>query len=796
MALVQAGALAAQEGAADAAQMQSVYPFDIIAKPLPQAIADFSGVTGLQVLYTERSVFDHQAPALKGSFTASQALERLLAGTGLLWRFTSADTVTLEKPVTNDDEVQLGPVLVTGSMNPGTTEGTGSFTTDSVSTSTGLNLSLRETPQATTVTTRQQIQDQQLNSVQDVLNQTVGLSVSQTGAIGSDNNAVYARGFAISNYQTDGLPRSTVYGMDDSIADTALYDRVEVVRGATGLLNGVGDPSATVNLIRKRPTFNFAGYGQVSGGSWNTYRAEGDVSGPLNGSGTVRGRLVGVLQDGDSYVSRLTTEKQILYGMVEADLTPNTLASVAVEYQNHHADDASRAGFPLFFSDGGLANLSRSTNSSADWTYHENSNLSILTSLEHRFENDWTVKFDYEHSDRKYDTMIGYGIRGSLNRDGTGMSIWPGRWAADPVQDTFALTASGPYQLFGRQHEAMVGATAYWADGGGDTFPLWFLDGYDPTIDNYFTWDGRIANPNIQANGTFTKDERQIAGYAATRLRPTDDLAVILGARVTDWRYKETNTPDGGATELVDNRQENGVVTPYAGVVYDLTQNFSLYASYTSIFKPQSEQDVTGRTLDPLEGNGYEGGVTASFLDGALNGRFAMFEIQQDNLAVADGDNLAPDGSQAYRAVDGTTSKGFELELFGEVLPGWQVGGGYAQARPKDADGNELNTEIPEKTFKLFSTYQFPGIWDGLTVGAGVRWQSSMLAQDAGPNGEDFKQDDLAIVDLMARYRFTENFSLMANINNLFDKEYYTSIGANGFYGAPLNFLLTARAEW
>ena len=798
MVMAHAMPLVAQDsGAAAPAGQARTWRFAIPAKPLPQAIAEFSAVTGVQVLYTEPSVASHTAPAVQGELSTDQALQQLLAGTGLIWRYTAADSVTLERvDAGGDDATMLAPIMVEGlNTRLGTTEGTGSFTTTSTSTATGLNLSPRETPQSVSVMTRQRLDDQNLNEVLDVLQQTPGLTFNQSGALGTDGNSVYARGFEVSNYQVDGTPRSTLYGASDALADTAIYDRVEVVRGATGLLNGVGDPSATINLVRKRPTSQWQGYVLGQLGSWNTYRAEADVSGPLVENGRIRGRLVAAYQDGDSYVDRVEMNKEVFYGTVEADVTENTLVRVAVDYMNRRTDSGSRSGAPLFFADGGLTNFSRGVNSGAEWAYFSSRNLTAYGSIEHRFENDWLASFEYEHSARKYNDLIGYGTAGTLERDGTGMAIWPGRWQAEPEQDTYALKASGPYQLFGREHELMLGVLSYRTKTTGPTYNLWYIDGYDPTIDNYFTWNGQIAEPPFPETGTFEENERQSAVYAATRLRPTDDLSVILGGRVTDWRRKDVNSPFDG-DESTTRRKESGVFTPYAGIVYDLTENFSLYASYTSIFRPQSNKDESGTYLDPLEGNAYEGGVKASFYDGLLNGSLAYFQIDQDNLAVAIPGGLTPDGGQAYRSASGTKSRGVEAELAGELMPGWQIGAGYAVAVPEDADGARLLTYIPKSTIKAFTTYQLPGPLENLTIGANWRWQSRTSADGIGPNGEDFTQDPFSVVDVMARYRINDHFSAQLNLNNIFDQKYYTDISFNGYYGEPFNAMLTLKAEW
>ncbi|MDQ2101521.1 TonB-dependent siderophore receptor [Azospirillum isscasi] len=793
------GALAApaKTGAASmqVAQQGRTVPFAIAAGPLPGVLAAYGQATGLQVLYPTDIAQGVASPGVTGNLAPQDALIRLLAGTGLIARFVDADTVTLEKlPAQAGGAAVLDPVTVQGGISgdPGRSEGTGSYTTGTTSSATKLNLSPRETPQSVSVMTRQRMDDQGLNEIRDVLDQTVGVTRLQAGALGSDGSEVFARGFAVKNYQVDGIPRSTVYGFDDSISDMAVFDRVEVVRGATGLLNGVGDPSAAVNMVRKRPTPVLQGYAEGQIGSWNRYRGEADLSGPLTGNGRLRGRVVGAYQDNDSFIDRLHERKKVLYGILEADVTEDTTWSVGVEYQKHRSDDASRSGFPLFHTDGTKTDISRSYNSGADWAYFMHDNLTVFSDLKHRFGNGWTATLNVERNNREYDGLLGYGVRGSLNRDGTGMGIWPGRWNSDLEQTSVNADVSGPFELFGRRHELMAGVGGYYAKRKGLDYPLWYINGYDYSIPNFFTWNGNIARPTLNPTGWSQTDERQMAAYAATRLRPTDALSFILGSRISRWSQDEKSHPNGGAA-TVKKRSENGVFTPYAGIVYDVTDIWSVYASYTSIFKPQDYKDVSGQTLDPLDGNAYEAGVKAEFFGGLLNASAAVFLIQQDNLGEADPGRFTPDGGQAYRAVKGAESKGFELEVAGEVMAGWQVGGGYSHTTVKNANGQRMMTYVPRDMVKLFTTYRLPGAWDRVTVGGNVKWEGDI---HNGTGARRFDRDGYAVVDLMTRYQITDKVSATLNLNNLFDEKYLTSIQNYGFYGEPRNVLLSLRATW
>lgn len=768
------------------------------AQALDTALLQFAERAGIELFYQPNQLRGLRSAPVAGTLSPEQALAALLQGSGWHYRFTGANAVTLYK-VETEGAVALPLLRVQGreAALTGTSEGTGSYTVDASSSATKLNLTLRETPQSVSVITRQRIEDQQLHEILEVLDQTVGITVNQGGPIGSDSNAVYARGFQVQNFQVDGINRVNSYGYRDDVSDMAVFDRVEVVRGATGLLSGPGTPSATVNMIRKKPTAAPMVSITAQAGSWDNYRAEVEVSGPLTAGGGVRGRVVGAYQDGNSYIDRQEVTKQVFYAIIEADLTDSLGGRLGFEYQDFEGDQAARAGFPTFDSAGNKTRFPRSFNSATTWSYLSRDNRTVFGTLEQRFGDDWMVRLDLERSDRTYDDVLGYAAGGRPNpATGAGVNIWAGRWAQEPQQWSGDLTVTGNYGLFGRDHQLMAGYSHFKAWHDGEGYPLWTITGYNTAVPNIHDWHGVMPEPVLNPNSYIEFEEKQSGGYLATRLSLTDAASLIVGARVTDWRQStDTLTYATGRLTLA-KRSETGVVTPYAGLVYDLDEHWSVYASYTAIFKPQSRRTPDGTYLDPEEGDNYELGVKGEFYEGRLNASAALFKVEQDNFAeIITGVYYEGEGNreQAYRAVSGTSTEGIELELAGELAPGWQIGAGYAYAPPKNRNGDRLQTTIPKATFKLFSSYRLPGAWDALTVGGNIKWQGTTYADNAGPNRERFTQDDYTIVDLMARYDITEQLTAGLNLNNLLDKRYYSSIGSTGFYGEPRSTTLTLK---
>lgn len=772
------------------ATQQQALSFDLPAASLAETINAIARQSGQVVSLEPVLVRGKRAPAVRGELTAAQALQQALQGSGLELRVTESGNFSVQPAAAGDGALELGATSVNASGLGATTEGSGSYTTGSANTATGLNLSLRETPQSVSVVTRQQIEDQNLTDIAQVLEQTPGVVVDSMGPAGSDANHFYVRGFEIGSFQVDGINRPDTYGFRDDLADMVSYDRVEVVRGATGLMSGFGDPGATVNLIRKKPTHETQRKLTLKAGSWDSYRSELDVSGKLSQSGHVRGRFVASTTDSQSHIDRQSLEKQVAYGVLEWDLSEDTLLTLGAEYQNMDNDGAGNHGFPMYKSDGSHFKPSRSFNSASDWSYHKRDSKTLFATLEHALGNGWQLKFNTEHNRRSYDDAFATAAAGTVNPDGSGISTWTGRWEGEPRQTSFDLSASGPFLLFAHEHELHLGASHYKAYYRNVGHPLWTIQ----PIDNIYTWNGSLPVPSAihEKSSEDALDETQTGLVASVRWSLADSLSLITGLRVIDWQRDEKSTDLASGSASSTSRTENGVVTPYLGLVYDLNQNWSAYASYTSIFKPQPQgrQDVGGSYLDPEEGENYELGLKSEFWDKRLTAAVAIFEVRQDNLAVADGSNLAPNGNQAYRAESGTKTRGFEAEVAGEILPDWQVSASYTYAEIRDSDDDRLLTEVPRDTFKLFTSYRLP-LLQRLKVGGGIRWQGAEYYKDAGPNDETFRQGDYSVVDLMAQYEFTPQTSVSLNLNNALDEHYYAAIGARGWYGTPRSFTAT-----
>ncbi len=784
--------VSAQQTAPSATVAQTAVTFRIPTQNLNAALIAFAESARLQMIYDVTLVDGLRNTALDGTYTAPQGLARLLAGTGLTFHFTGPNTVSLAKPGGNDPGAAvLGPIMVGGATPGRTVEG--AYTTPRLSTATGLGISAQETPQSVTVVTSQRIKDQNMTSLTDVVKNTPGIS---SQAYDSSRDGYASRGFHVDNYQIDGIPIQWDAGWDagETQSDTALYERVEVVRGATGLLTGAGNPSASINLVRKRAdSKEFTGTGTVSAGRWNTYGGKADVSAPLTENGSIRGRAVAAYEEGDSFIDLLHNEKWVAYAVVDADITDHLTLSTGFSYQDNNPKGTLWGGLPIWFSDGSRTNWDRSKTIGADWTKWASTNETYFADLTYAFDNGWEAKLNLSHAENVGDLRLLY-LSGQVNKTtGLGLSAFRGRYDTIRKQDNLGLGFSGEYQLLDREHELTFGATYSKQNHKAYTYS----GGSAPAVGNFFAWDGSYPEASWGNRSLSIKETTNQTGfYAATRLSPTDKLKVILGGRVANWeKYGESY---GSNVDYGDD----AIPLPYAGVLYDVIENHTAYVSYTDIFLPQNQRDRTGAPLEPITGASYEAGFKSAFFGGALNTTASIFRIEQDNLAQEDAGHFVPGtATQAYYAAKGAVSEGFELEVVGEVLPGWNVSLSYTEFEAEDASGKEVNTRHPKELFKLFTTYDFPGEWKGLTIGGGVNWEGSNYTDTTNPvtsQPERLEQEAYAIVDLMARYAITDRLSAQLNVHNLFDKTYYSQIGfyTQLAYGEPLNVSLSLDYTW
>jgi len=785
-------------GAAAPAATQQVQRWNIPAGPLDAALEQMARQGGLNLSYDAASLQGKTTAGVSGSHDNAQALALLLQGSGVQVQQKSANSFLLLPAVDIGDALELGATSISSDRLGETTEHSGSYTTGAV-TIGKMPQTLRHTPQSVSVLTRQRLDDQNITNLTTLMEQTPGVVVDY---VDSERVTYYSRGYQIDAIQYDGATVVQGSGGGSFIqSDSAIIDRAEILRGATGMLRGAGNPSGTVNLVRKRPTRDFQASASVTAGSWDAQRYVADLSGALTDNGAIRGRMIAVHDDKDSFQDSRMERKNVFYGVLAADLGERTTLTGGIEYTELEAT-GSWGGLPANF-DGSPLKLSRSTYLGADWNRWNRSNLQTFAELEHVFDNDWTLKVSGTRTQFRLDDhgfKQTYFTRASTtNPYLMNYQVTEGD-GGESEQTNLSATLNGPFQLLGREHELMVGVERIRNDSTASATNFTASGVFDIR-----EWDPKTSLPepsiNISAKPVMTRTTQQ-AAHATWRISLADPLTAVIGARINWYDYEQENNLKTSGKYSVDRE-----IVPYAALIYDLNNNLSLYGSYTEIFNPQSATDASNAVLDPVTGEAYELGIKGEFYDGRLNTSLAVFRIYQVGNALDDlgsPDPCLPNYTSGHCKVAAgkNRSEGFELEVTGEVLPGWQVSGGYTYTTTeylKDTlsnTGNVLRPTDPKRQLKLFTSYRLPGAYDAWTVGGGVSAQSDIYSRNGSAVAS---QSGYAVYSALLGYRFNQHYSLQLNANNLFDKHYYKKVGATAtgyYYGDPRNVSLTLRASF
>jgi outer-membrane receptor for ferric coprogen and ferric-rhodotorulic acid len=779
---------------------QAQVSFDVPAGPLATALARFGEQAHLQLVYETKAVQGLRSGGVRGRMTVAAALTQLLSGLDVAYRYLDTGAVTIEPRAAGGTRM-LGPVRVegassssalagsNGSSDATATEGTKSYTSSALSIASKAPMSIKDTPQSVSVMTQQRIQDQNLTDLTSALQQMTGVTVVANGR--NLTPLFYSRGFQISQFQVDGgAPFVSKYqnlGNEVGfypIIDMAAYDHVELLRGADGLFNGFGEPSGSVNLVRKRPLDHQQIQVEGLAGSWNKYRASLDVTGPLTDDARLRGRLVLAAQNNDYFYDTANARNNTLFLSLEYSLTASTLLTGGLNYFKQNAVP-NRFGLPRY-ENGDDLHLPRDTCLCFPWNQFDTQNLQEFVSLEQGLWGDWQGKINLTHNEQKnYQKLAG--VSGAVN------PVVPNRLTVVALgsytpsdQWSAEATLHGGFQFLGQKLDLLGGVNLSDADNGGfeehsnpysSTFqPFPGAPPGAPTVDP-FHFDPSspyyLEPPMGPLSTRWTKfSEKQFGAYIEARLTLWDRLHASTGVRylhIDDWTVFERHCTSNNSTtnsacagkQVGDIWHNPGDVSNWSGhdvswppkvtVSYDVTPDTSAYASYTDIYLSQATSlDRNLKPLDPIVGSNWELGAKWGPADGKSTATVALYRTvkhnfgkrigQIDNFGTdysANGGYLVPNGSVSccYAIYVGRSyiSQGADLELAGEVARGWQMQLGYTYNSNKFSGGSwgtqegaEFSSYTPRNMLKLWTRYEFTGPeWLArLSVDGGVTSQS------------------------------------------------------------------------
>ncbi len=690
-------------------------------------------------------------------------------------------TAQAQTAATTAATAALPEVKVTDGADGATTEGSGQYTAREVSVGK-LQQAPRETPQSISVVTRQQLDDRNLTKVEDAIKLSTGMTITRLDGAGN-YNSFQSRGFDLGAIQLDGVP---IPQGNYSTLDTAMYDRIEVLRGPAGLLQGASEPGGTVNLVRKRAPSKLAIGADAAVGSFGLRRGTVDVGGGLNAEGTIRARAVAVVEDRDSHIDTLFNNKRLGYGTLEWDIAPSTTVSVGAAQQRVRA--AIDQGLPTY-ADGRLADLPRSSFAGLRANRQDLETTDVFAELEHRLAGGGVVRLSARDIDR---TAFYRSARANSALAANGsftMETVDGDFHVRTRNyDAFLAT---PVQVAGRTHKLLVGAS----HNEGRTWDGNYI--YGPTLPfNLLRPNYDLAYPDIKLPGfTSLITRRENALYGQAQIGVTDTVKLLAGGRLSWAEVVTRSTSTGAVTSSADPGRQ---FVPSVALMWDFHPQYTGYASYAETFVVQSQLTAAKQLLDPRTGKQVELGVKGEFLQKRLQAHAALFRIIDENRAIAD-----PVVTNASIAGGKVRARGFEAEVSGQPQPGWDIVAGYAYnatrylQAPVAQQGQVFSPITPRHSVNLFTRYAFtsPAL-RGWSVGGGMSYRSEFFAQSGALR---INAPGYALLSAQVGYQINDHLSVNLSVDNLLDKAYYEKVSntfRQNFYGEPRRVTVALKARY
>ncbi|EJZ56618.1 TonB-dependent siderophore receptor [Pseudomonas fluorescens R124] len=750
---------------------QKQFSFSLSAKPLPQALSDFSRVTGQSVVYTDEAPYGLNAPAVSGQMSAEQALQRLLSGSGMTFRRTDSHTFALE-PQPTAGALNLGATTITSMRDESM-----SYQPPQTSSVMRSSASLQEIPQTVNVIPAQVIRDQTPRNLDDALANVSG--ITQGNTLGSTQDSVMTRGFGDNrngSIMRDGMPIVQGRGMNETV------DRVEVLKGPASLLYGIQDPGGVVNLVSKKPeltqynalTLRGSTYGDGKNGSGGSF----DSTGALGDSGLAY-RLVLDHEDED-YWRNFGTHRETLIAPSLAWYGERTKLLFSYEHRE----------FLTPFDRGTLIDprtnhpLDISRNERLDEPFNDMEGRSDLYHFEadHELNDDWKAHFGYSWNRETYDasqvrvTAIDT-KKGTLTRsmDGTQGAISTDRFATASLE--------GKVNLLGMQHDLVFGVDDEYRK-------IYRADLIRQKSLSTFSYVNPVYGREVEGTTVSPADSAQTdllrsdSVFLQDSIHLNDQWILVAGGR-----FQEYDQYAGKGVPFKANTDSNGQkFVPRAGLVYRYTDELSFYGSYTESFKPNStiaplsgSSTVLDGSIAPEEAKSWELGARLD-MPGRITGNIALFDIKKRNVLVSNSEGP----TTIYSAAGEVRSRGLEVDLTGQLTDRWSLIGAYAYTDAEvtedpDYKGNRLQN-VAKNSGSLSAVYDFGSVIGGdqLRVGAGARY----VGERAGNAVNDFDLPSYTVADAFATYDTKlegQKVKFQLNVKNLFDRTYYTSAASRFF---------------
>lgn len=636
------------------------------------------------------------------------------------------------------------------------------------SSATRTDVALHETPQSVSVIPRDAIEDSAATRLRDALDYAGG--VGRANNFGGQGLTTFTvRGFTTGEFYRNGFPINRGY---PNAPDAYTIERLEVLRGPASTLYGRGDPGGTFNVVTKQPQAER----QVTIGSQiddqGLRRGTLDATGALDEQGQLTYRLNLLGEGGETFRDHVETERYGVAPVLSWQLSDATRITLEGDFmRNNHPLDRGLTRFP-----NQLGNASRDTNaweSDSDNLLH-NDNEMVQLRFEHWLNDNWTLAGGVQQLDGTLqgNAVEANGLQADGRTLGRNFSERKLEWSDRDVQ----LNLTGYFNALGLQHMLLTGveyedfhykSLIRRSSGALSAYPI---DIFDPVP----------GQPRPALTRTTTHDKENLQTWAAfvqDQVTLTERLKVLAGVRIERFEHDYRNhLPGGRSWDMADT-----AATPRVGLIYDLSDSLAVYANAARSYKPNSGASRLGGGFDPEQGKSYELGVKWQALDQQLSVDAAVYHIVKRNVLTLD--PVDPTFSIAAGEV---RSRGFDLNVAGNITPEWRMIGGYAFVDAEVSKDNSLRSgtrlaNIPRNSFSLLNVYEFQdGAAQGLGLGMAVKYIDERAGQTSATA---YDMQGYSVVDLLSFYEVNEHVRLNLDVKNLLNEEYEE--GAFNFYAYP-----------
>lgn len=795
--------------------------FDIPSQPLDKALVSFAETSGVQVLYKSEYTQGVISNRVHGIYEPSQALDKLIRGKALVYKFTAPDSLTLEKKIFGKTSLSLEPVEdneggdsfllsenqmtenseterdiekpiklpemnVFDRMDPSSPLST-LYKVPDASTATKTNTPIIETPMAIQVVPKSVLGDQQAFSLEEALNNVSGVFPAQGF---NSYDTFILRGFKTFDHFRNGFRLQTGLLATTGNRETANLERIEVLKGPASILFGRVEPGGIVNLVTKKPQAKPYFSMQQQIGSYDLYRTTVDATGSLNQDDSLLYRLNVAYEDKGSFRQFVNSDHFFVAPVLQWRISDRTQMTLELDHKN--GSSTLDYGVPAIGDR--PADLPVGRNLGAAFSEIEVEETIVGFNWSHAFNENWEVK----HLSNYYDSLENDNVLVSAGLQADNRTLDRIYFALRDNEVTSYNTnlyLTGKVETFGVKHTVLFGGDYLYlkseslAIGSSDVIPS--VDIFNPApFDSVPVRDRSLdfeVGSKQKAFGFSFQDQIELP----------HNVHFLAG-----FRYDNAKLESGRAT-TVETQQDK--ISPRFGLLWRPVKEVSFYGNYVENFglpNAFNSVAVNGVPLEAETAQQFEAGIKTELLDGRLSATLAWFQLTKQNVSTPNSDPaLAALGF--IEQTGEAQSEGVELDITGELLPGWKLIANYAYTDTeitKSNDGNQGNQllNVPMHAGKIWTTYAFQNKpLEGLKFGGGV----TLRGESEGNNENDFQLPGYALFDLMTSYTMNVGKSRVTaqlNAKNLFDKKYFPSSTNRSIItvGTPRSFLGSLRVEF